>query len=104
MSKEKGKRGEREVAKLLKKHGFYAERGQQYHGRGDAPDVKHNMEGLHIEAKYVEKFGLWAAMKQAREDMNEGDVPVVFHRKTHKPWVVVIDAEDFLKMMQEIYT
>ncbi len=82
MAKEKGKVGEREVVHLMKKYGFHAERGQQFHGRSDAPDVKHNMEGLHVEVKRTETFPLWAAMDQAREDMYEGDVPVVFHRKS----------------------
>ena len=31
MSREKGKRGEREFCELLREHGFDARRGQQYH-------------------------------------------------------------------------
>lgn len=102
-AKRKGAVGELEVAALLRKYGFDAERGRQYHGRGDAPDVKHSMKGLHVEVKRAETFPLWAAMDQACDDMNKGDMPVVFHRKSRKPWIVVLDAEDFLKIMQKVY-
>lgn len=97
-SKNKGKVGEREVAALLCKYGFDARRGQQYSGGDDAPDVKHNIPGIHIEVKRTEQFPLWAAMAQAIEDAKIGDMPVVFHRKNGKPWVVVLDANDFLEM------
>ncbi len=104
LSKEKGKTGELEVVHLLKQHGFEAERGQQYHGRGDAPDVVHNMEGLFVEVKRTGKqTALWDAMEQAEDDMNEGDVPVVFHRKDGKKWLAILDADDFLNMMKELY-
>ena len=102
-SKDKGKVGEREVAALLKEYGFVARRGQQFSGRGDAPDVVHNMQGLHIEVKRTERLSLYEALEQAREDMNEGSVPVIFHRRSRKEWVVVLPASDFLTMMQEIY-
>ena len=103
LSKEKGKRGEREVAKLLQEFGFAARRGQQFAGGGDSPDVVHNMEGLHIEVKFREAFSLYSSLDQAQDDMNVGEVPVVFHRKSHRQWVAILDARDFLKMMQEIY-
>ncbi len=100
MSKEKGKVGEREVAELLREHGFTARRGQQFSGGDGSPDVVHNIEGLHIEVKRVEAFALEAAMQQARDDAAYNEYPVVFHRKSHKAWVVIMDAEDFLKIMK----
>ncbi len=106
MSKEKGKVGEREVANLLKEWGFAARRGQQFSGDG-APDVIHSLSiaddcAVHVEVKRVEQFGLWAALDQAEEDAPPGDMPVVFHRKNKKPWVVVMLASDFLTIMQEL--
>ena len=100
MSKEKGKHGEREVAELLRKYGFDARRGQQFSGGDGSPDVVHNIEGLHIEVKRTEKFDLESAMTQAREDSTSEQYPVVFHRKSRKKWVIVMDAEDFLFMVQ----
>ena len=101
-SKNKGKVGEREVATLFREHGFKARRGQQFTGGGDSPDVVHNVEGLHIEVKRTEKFDLEGAMQQARDDSTLDEIPVVFHRKSRKTWVVVLDADDFLHMIQGI--
>ena len=38
-SRDKGKRGEREVALILREHGFEARRGQQYCGANGDADV-----------------------------------------------------------------
>jgi Holliday junction resolvase len=98
MSKEKGKVGEREVAELLRQHGFEARRGQQFSGE-EGRDVVHNIPGVHIEVKRTETLRLWDAMEQARLDRREDEMPVVFHRPSRRPWVVVMMAEDFLDVM-----
>lgn len=100
MSKEKGKVGEREVAELLRKYGYQARRGQQFSGGDGSPDVVHNIEGLHIEVKRCEAFNLEAAMQQARDDSASDEYPIVFHRKSRKAWLIVMDADDFLRMIQ----
>ena len=97
---QKGKRGEREVAALLREYGFEARRGQQFSGGGDSPDVVHNIPGVHIEVKLTEAFKLWDALEQAKADQRPGDLPVVFHRKNRKDWVAVLDAKDFLSLME----
>jgi|TARA_R110000824_G_scaffold18891_1_gene74085 Holliday junction resolvase len=102
-SRNKGKVGEREVANLLKSYGYEARRGQQFHGGGDSPDVVHSMEGFHIEVKYVEKLGLYPAMEQADGDKKPEEASIVFHRRSRKPWVVVLYAKDFLDLMEELY-
>ena len=101
-SSDKGKVGERELAALLRKYGFEARRGQQYAGGGDSPDVVHSIEGLFIEVKRREKFDLEGSMEKARDDSPDDKYPVVFHRKNRKAWVVVMDADDFLTIMQRI--
>lgn len=101
MSRTKGKVGEREVAALLKKHGFTARRGQQFAGGGDSPDVVHSMDGFHIEVKRSETFAPYAAMEQANEDKKDTEDSLVFHRRNNKPWLVVMDAEAFLKLMAD---
>ena len=101
MSKNKGKVGEREVAALIKEFGFEARRGQQYSGDG-APDIIHNIPNVHIEVKRTETFPLWAALEQAEVDARDFQHAVVFHRKSGKPWVVVMDAKDFLLIMKEL--
>jgi Holliday junction resolvase len=100
MSREKGKRGEREVAELFRSYGYEARRGQQFAGGGDSPDVIHSLPGFHVEVKFVEAFQLYKALEQASEDRPSGKVPVVFHRRKNKNWVVVMDADDFLELFE----
>ena len=100
MSKEKGKLGEREVAALLKAHGFQARRGQQFAGGGDSPDVVHNIPGLHIEVKRTEQLNIYAALEQAFQDRKMGEYAAVFHRKNQKKWVVIMDAEELLSLVK----
>ena len=94
-SREKGKRGERELSNVLKEHGYKARRGVQYQGGSDSPDVI-GLPGIHIECKRTEKFRLEDAMQQAKEDCDPFSLPAVFHRKNGKNWVVVMDLEDWL--------
>lgn len=96
-SKNKGKLGELEVAKLLARFGYTARRGQQYAGGGNSPDVVHNMDGFHIEVKRTERFALYPALEQANADKKPKEISVVFHRMNNKNWVVVMDAEEFLR-------
>lgn len=95
-SRNKGKTGELEVAKLLIELGYVARRGQQFAGGPGSPDVVHNIEGMHLEVKRTEKLALWDAVDQAMRDAPLGNTPVVIHRKNNKPWVVIMPARDFL--------
>lgn len=105
-SKTKGKVGEREVAELLRKHGFSARRGQQFAGGGDSPDVVSDMEGFHIEVKRTGKqTDIFAALEQAKRDRKPGEDAVVFHRKNNKQWIIAMDADEFLTLMTKfVYT
>lgn len=98
-SREKGKRGEREVAKLLSDAGYESRRGVQFCGGGDSPDVISELP-CHIEVKRTEKFNLWGAMDQASADAVDMP-PIVFHRPSHRPWVIVMYAEDFLELLRK---
>lgn len=94
-SRDKGARGEREFAELLRGHGIEAERGRQHSGGSDSPDVRHALNGLHFEVKRCERLQLWQALEQAQADAGER-VPVVAHRSNRRSWVVVLSADDFL--------
>lgn len=103
-SRDKGKVGEREMANILKAHGFDARRGVQYQGGPGSPDVV-GLPGFHIEVKRTEKFSLYNALAQAKEDaIQDGgtpwDTPVVLHRQNGKTWVAVLDFEDFLELVK----
>ena len=98
-SRDKGKRGEREVAAALRAAGYDGERGQQYHGGKDSPDVT-GLPGVHLEVKRVERFDLYGALSQAKGDAGE-NIPVVVHRRNNCEWVAVLRLEDFLEFYRE---
>lgn len=96
-SREKGKRGERKLANILKEYGYEARRNQQYCGvNGDADIV--GLPGVHIECKWVEKLNLDSAMEQAIRDAREGEIPAVFHKKNKREWYVTLRLKHFMKI------
>lgn len=112
-SKQKGARGEREFAQLLRDHGFEARRGQQYCGaNGDADVICDALPQYHFEVKRTETLNLKKAILQAEQDCKAkilriakscGDtaiiIPVVMHRYSGGKWMAIIDANEFLKMV-----
>lgn len=103
MSRDKGKRGEREFAAVCKEHGYEAHRTAQHMGKdGGEPDVV-GLPGVHIEVKRCESLSLYKAREQAHRDAKVGLIPVVAHRRNGLPWVVIIDADDFFKMYNEYH-
>lgn len=101
-SRDKGKRGEREVASFLREYGYDARRGVQYHGGKDSPDVV-GLPGIHIEVKRTERLHLWDALAQAKADAGD-NLPAVFHRANDCPWVVIMDAKDWMRIYQNYET
>lgn len=101
-SREKGKRGELEVANLLKTYGYDCRRGQQYCGSNGDADVV-GLPGIHIEIKRKEKFNLYESLEQAIRDATVKKLmPVVFHRKNNREWVVVLRLTDFLSILKKL--
>lgn len=102
-AKLKGKVAEREVVDLLKTHGFDARRSQQFCGyAANDPDILcPGLPSLAIEVKRREAFRLYDAIEQAQRDCNgTGKSPIVFHRQNDKPWIIVMEANDFLKLIK----
>lgn len=99
-SRDKGARFERKVAELLREHGYEAERGCQHSGGKDSPDVKHNMKGVHIEAKAVEKLNLWNALAQSERDAGEDEVPIVVFKRNRSGIYVAMPFEEFIEFYQ----
>lgn len=99
-SRQKGCRGERELAKKLREYGYEARRGQQYSGASGDPDVI-GLPGIHIECKRVERLNLEDAMAQSKRDAREGEIPTVMHRKNNCEWLVTMRLEDFMRMYGE---
>ncbi len=97
-SKEKGKRGERELASKLREYGYDARRGQQYSGIGGEDVV--GLPGVHIEVKRTERLSLYDAMAQAIHDAKD-KLPIVAHRRNNCDWLVIMRLEDWIKLYRE---
>ena len=98
-SKQKGARGERELASKLREFGFKARRGQQYNGL-EGEDVV-GLPNIHVEVKRVEKLNIYDAIEQAIRDAKELKLPVVFHRKNNRQWLVTMTLEDWISLYRE---
>lgn len=98
-SKQKGKNGELEICRVLKKHGFDVRRSVQYNGKAEdgLGDIV-GIDGIHAEIKRVESLNITKAMEQATEDARDGEMPTVFHRKNGKPWLVTMHLDDWVKL------
>lgn len=104
-SRNKGKRGERELAAVLEKIlGISFRRTQQFAGADGTSDVKCNELdlGLHIECKRQERIKIYDYLKQAKEDAENGDVPVVCFRTNNKPWVIAFELEYLMGLYDAI--
>lgn len=97
--KQKGNRGEREIAAKLREYGYDTRRGTQYNGPIEA-DVE-GLPGIHIEVKRVERLNIHEAMKQSRRDAKPGEIPIVIHRRNREPWRVTMDFDDWITLYTE---
>lgn len=98
-SKNKGKRGELEFAKLCKSYGYDCRRSQQFAGMNGDADVV-GLNGIHIEVKRVESLNISKAMKQSINDNINNDIPIVAHRKNNEEWLITMRAEDWFKLYE----
>lgn len=104
-SRQKGKRGERQIASLLREAGWPARRAQQYCGSPDGGasdvlvDVPHWI--FHIESKYVQQTDVYGWMRQAVADARDGKVPVVCHRRNKENWHVTMRISDWLELVRQ---
>lgn len=102
--RERGARYERHIAQVLRDHGYEAERGCQHAGGKDSPDVKHNMQGVHIEAKKTEHIRIWQALAQSERDAGENEIPIVVFSRNRSKDYVALSLEDFLKVFKDYET
>lgn len=102
MSRNKGKAGERELAKKLEElFGVPCRRGQQYSGV-EGKDVI-GPPGLHCECKRTETLSLYPAMQQATRDAADDEIPVVFHRRNGKPWLAIVPLDQLPALANKLF-
>lgn len=99
-SRRKGADGELALAKYLVEHGHDARRSQQFCGTDGTADIKtgETLASFHIECKRTESINAYKALDQAIRDCPDGKTPTVFHRKNNRDWIVIMRADDFLKL------
>lgn len=105
MSRDKGKRFERQLAGIFRDYGYKdARRTAQYCGKtGDASDVV-GLPGIHVEAKHQEQMRLYDWMDQARQDAaagGKGNLPAVFHKKNNHDVLVTMRLDDWMTIYRE---
>lgn len=90
--RDKGRKGEREVAAIYEGMGFEV-RGLE--GAGDHLIVCDPASGLviHSEVKRQETARPWAWWEQASSEAPPGTIPVVHFRRNRSPWLALMDAE-----------
>lgn len=98
-SKQKGKRGELELARKLREYGYETRRGQQYSGI-EGEDVV-GLPHIHIECKRTERLNIYEAMKQAIKDAKLDEKPAVFWRKNREGWLVIMRFDDWVELYRE---
>lgn len=101
-SKDKGYRGERELAKLLASCGLTEATRMPLSGSlPDFPgDVR--LDGFCVEVKRTERLDLWGSLKQAAAAARGGRVPLLFFRRNHSPWYVVLEAKEWAAREAEL--
>lgn len=99
-SRDKGKRGEREIVNYYKERGFETRRTAPLQAAGlcDAADVS-GVAGFHIEVKRQEALNIWKALEQAERDAADGVIPTVHFRRNRSQWYVALPLEDFVRMI-----
>lgn len=100
-SRSKGKRGELEAAKAWAELFGFARRGQQFAGGKDSPDVVTAFDRIHLEVKRTERGNPYDWMEQAVRD-GVGKIPCVLHRRSNKPWLLIVRLDDVPGLSAEI--
>jgi len=97
--REKGARGEREVAAIFRAHGFDCERTPNSGGLKIKGDLAGNIPA-HVEVKRQEVARPWAWFAQACADAPSGALPLVAFRRNDSPWLALVDLERLAALLR----
>ena len=102
----KGGEGEREVIRLFRRMGFRGKRRPQYRGGvKDGPDVRcvhHTGLVVGVESKLQQTISVHAVIKQAKESVGPGELPVGYMRRNREKAIVVMPAETFVALFNAL--
>jgi hypothetical protein len=98
-SRDKGRRGEQELARYYRDCGFEVRRTQR--GESQTCDLD-GLRGVSIEVKRVENLNVWKAMGQAITQAGSR-IPALHFRRNSGEWFVCLRLDDFLALYQDSY-
>lgn len=104
MSRDKGRRGEQEVARIFRANGFDVDRVPNSGGLRVKGDLT-GLDGFHVEVKRQEKLAIPAWLRQAHEEAG-WRVPLVIFRQSKKAgnvggWHAVLTLEALIWLLKE---
>lgn len=91
--RDKGSRGELEVAAIFRAAGFDCDRTPNSGGLRIAGDLYGAALPYHVEVKRQEVARPWLWIAQATADAPAGAVPLVAFRRNHSPWLALVDLK-----------
>ena len=98
-SRDKGKRGEQELARFLRPWFPDARRGVgQSQDGGNQADIV-GTGPLFVECKLLKRIAALRHLEQCTEASQSRGVPVVFMREDRGEWVAMLGASHFLQMI-----
>jgi hypothetical protein len=100
-SRNKGKAGEREFARICREHfpDLEVERSWQVRGGAGKADVVVKGLPVHFEVKRQKRPNIRAALRQATDDADPTLIPVAATRADRDTWVVTLDLKEFLHLL-----
>ena len=105
-SNQKGKRFEREIAKIINKKFDSDVRRTPCSGglsfKGDIIDLCGPLKEFHFECKNQEKMNIWDALRQAEGDAPGAKTPLVVFTKNFEDTYVALRLNDLLDLIKEI--
>lgn len=106
-SRDKGKRGERELAHLFTGEGYPAKRfgfAQTRFGGSEGADVVcDSLPWMHVECKRYKTFmgaKLRAALEQSERDRKPNTIATVWHKEDNAPWYVTLEAKELFRIIR----
>jgi hypothetical protein len=102
-SRQKGARGERELANTLKELvGWNARRTAQFCGNaGDSDVVIEELPDVFVECKLVENLSIVPTMRKAIEQC-KGKLPIICHRKKQSEFLVTARLSDLVAISRMV--
>ena len=98
-SRNKGKRGELEVVRMLATAGWpQARRSSDGRSQVERGDIVRGPAGCHLEVRYREQIRIVEWCHQAESEAHPTDRPVVIWRRSREPWRVSMLLDDWMPL------